>query len=178
MAASVLAGLVDRVVLVGATVAGGCVPGFLAQHRQRAGGRLDQVIEDLAPFREIADRFHGGSLEALVQHHLASSDPAFHAEGAAIQAMIDAEARLSALIEALQGGVWRQLAYVVRFPDAELLRATWGSWVPSFTLDPQGLLVAAVVGLLAWLLVLALMRGLGAVARRLTGTQPGAVARR
>jgi hypothetical protein len=163
MAVAIFKGLLDRAVLVMGTVAGGCVPGFIVQYRQRVGGRLDQVLEDLAPFRAIADRFHGGSIDALIQHHLASADQTFHAEGAAIQAMVDAEARLRGMMEALQGGVWQQLLYLMRHPDGSLLQATWSDHVPAFTLDAQGMLMAIVIGLLLWLLFLLIWKGLGAM---------------
>jgi Protein of unknown function (DUF2937) len=169
MALAIFKGLLDRVVLVMGTVAGGCVPGFLVQYRQRVGGRLDQVIEDLTPFRAIADRFHGGSIEALIQHHLASVDQTFHAEGSAIQAMVDAELRLRDMVEALQGGAWQQLLYLMRHPDGNLLQATWSDHVPAFTLDAQGMLMAIVIGVLLWLLFLLIWKGFGAmfaVARR------------
>src|SRR5262245_10317773 len=107
-----LGGLLDRVVLVAGTVAGGCLPGFVAQYRQRVGGRLDQVEIDLAPFREIAAKLHGGSLDELIRHHLQSTDATFYAEGRAIQAMVDSEARLRAMFEALQGSVFAQLKYL------------------------------------------------------------------
>ncbi len=164
MAVAIFKGLLDRAVLVTGTVAGGCVPGFLVQYRQRVGGRLDQVLEDLAPFHAIADRFHRGSIEALIQHHLASVDQTFRAEGAAIQAMVDAELRLRGMMEALQGGAWQQLLFVIRHPDGNLLQATWSAHVPAFTLDGQGMLMAIVIGLALWLLFLLIWKGLGAMA--------------
>jgi len=145
------------------TVAGGCVPGFIVQYRQRVGGRLDQVVQDLAPFREIAERFHGGSLEALIRHHLISPDPTFRAEGAAVQAMFDSELRLRGMMEALQGGVWHQLQYLVMHPDQDLLQATWSAYVPAFTLDMQGILMAIVIGVTLWLVFLLVWKGLSAL---------------
>ena len=61
-----LRGLLDRILLIGAIFAAACVPSFIAQYRQRLGGRLDQVLHDLAPFQEIANRNHGGDLRKLV----------------------------------------------------------------------------------------------------------------
>ena len=60
-----LRGLLDRILLIGAIFAAACVPSFIAQYRQRLGGRLDQVLHDLAPFQEIANRNHGGDLRKL-----------------------------------------------------------------------------------------------------------------
>jgi hypothetical protein len=162
MVLTFIRGLVDRAVLVCGTVAGGCVPGFVVQYRQRVGGRLDQVVQDLAPFRAIAARFHGGSLDALVREHLASGERTFHAEGAAIQGMVNAELRLRGMLEALQGGVWQQLQYIVTHPDRDLLQSTWSAYVPAFTLDLQGILMALIIGVVLWLLFLLLWKGLGA----------------
>jgi hypothetical protein len=156
MARTFLGGIADRIVLVCGTVAGGCVPGFIAQYRQRVGGRLDQVLADIAPFQQIADRYHGGSLDALIQYHLASKDPTFHAEGAALQAMVDAEKALRHAYESLQGGIWHQLAWLVPNHDPEIVRAAWSDYIPSVTLDFQGITVALAIGVSLWLVFLAL----------------------
>src|ERR1039457_4926951 len=97
----VIRGVLDRIVLLFAVVLAGCVPSFIAQYRQRASGRLEQVLADLAPFQQIADHEHGGSLADLVRYHLQSTDPTFHREGAALQSMLDSAERLRALLRGL-----------------------------------------------------------------------------
>jgi hypothetical protein len=159
MAGALLGGLLDRVVLVTGTVLGGCLPGFAAQYRQRVGGRLDQVEIDLQPFRDIAARFHGGSMDALIQHHLRSPDNTFHAEGQAIQSMVDSELRLRAMFEALQGSVYDQLAYLAVHVDRGIARATWDSFIPAFNLEASSIVIAATVGVALWLLFIAIWRG-------------------
>jgi hypothetical protein len=148
----VLRGLLDRLVLLAGTVAGGCVPGFIQQYRQRAGGRLDQVQIDLAPFQEIARRFHGGDMDKLVQHHLASTDPSFHAEGQALQQMMDALAHLTSVVQGLSGTIWQQIGFLLRHYDRDIGAATWRDHVPTFSLDAGGILVALVIGVSLWLL--------------------------
>ncbi len=147
-------GLLDRMVLLLAVVAGGCVPSFVNQYHQRVGGRLDQVILDLAPFQQIADRYHGGSLDALVQHHLRSSDPTFHAEGLAIQAMINSAAHLQDVLLALNTDMLHQIAYLAMTYDADILHSTLKVYEPAFVLTMDGLLIAGSAGLLIWLLFL------------------------
>lgn len=149
-------GLLDRIVLVGGTIAGGCVPGFIVQYRQRVGGRLDQVVADLAPFQEIANRLHGGSLDDLIRHHLESIDPTFRAEGQAIQAMVDAEVRLRGMVDALQGSLIDQLLYLIPHHDREIVAAVWQQHVPTFALDLHGLAIAVIIGMTCWLLFLLL----------------------
>ena len=165
-----IGGLLDRAVLLVGTTLGACVPGFVVQYRQRVGGRLDQVELDLTPFREIARQQHGGSLDALIQHHLQSSDSTFHAEGSAIQAMVDAEASLRAMMDALQGSVLHQLAWLIPHYDRGIARATWHSWVPSINLEASSILVALLIGVTLWLVFLGLWHGSQAAWRRLTTT--------
>lgn len=145
-----LRGLLDRLVLLVGTIAGGCVPGFIQQYRQRVGGRLDQVMQDLAPFEEIARRFHDGDMQKLVRHHLASTDPSFHAEGQALQQMIDSLAHLTALAQGLTGTIWQQIGFMMRHYDAEIGAATWSDHVPVFSLDPGSIAVALTVGVALW----------------------------
>jgi hypothetical protein len=158
-------GLLDRVVLLLGVVAGGCAPSFINQYRQRVGGRLDQVLQDLAPFQEIANRYHGGSLEALIQHHLRSSDRTFYEEGAAIQAMVDSAERLRLALGALDTDIWHQLAYVVTQHDPDIVRATLDVYEPAFVITVDSLMVAAALGLSAWLLFMAVWKLLAFIAR-------------
>lgn len=161
-----IGGLLDRAVLLVGTLLGACLPGFVVQYRQRVGGRLDQVEQDLEPFRAIARQQHGGSLDALIQHHLQSVDATFHAEGQAIQAMVNAEISLRATMDALQGSVLHQLAWLIPHYDRGIARATWQSYVPSINLETSSIVVALLAGVTLWLLFLAVWHG----TRRLVGT--------
>jgi len=172
----VIRGLLDRVVLLCAVVAAGCVPSFIAQYRQRASGRLDQVLADLAPFQQIADREHGGSLDALIQHHLQSSDATFHGEGAALQNMVDAADRLRALLQGLDTDLYHQCLYLLLHGDAGLARATWALFEPGFTLTLQGAVFALCLGVMLWLLFLGAWHAVAWLLRRRRHRDGGAAA--
>ena len=144
-------GMLDRLILVAATVTAGCVPGFIAQYRQRVGGQLDQVLQDIAPFQEIANQFHHGSLEELIRYHLSSPDPAFHNEGAAIQEMVDAAQRLRIAFDALNTDLLHQLLYLLWHIDPHTARATWDAFSPSFDLTVQSIAFALISGIAVWL---------------------------
>lgn len=147
-------GLFDRLLLVVGVLCGGTAPSFIAQHRQRIGGHLTQVSEDLAPFQQIADRYHQGSLNALVRHHLQSYDDTFRAEGAAIQAMIDMKLQLTSTYAALGGGLLQKLEVLLLHTPSGMLRATWNIYQPGFVFSIEGLLLAAGCGIALWLLFL------------------------
>lgn len=154
-----IGGILDRLILLAAVVAAACIPSFIAQYRQRLGGRLDQVLADLAPFQAIANRNFGGDLGALIRHHLASQDATFHAEGAAVQGMLDSAARLRSAAQALNTDLVHQCLYLARHADPQLLGATWNIYQPGFTLTVQGVVFALAVGALVWVIFLGAWHG-------------------
>jgi Protein of unknown function (DUF2937) len=149
---SFVRGFVDRVLLICAIVAGGLVPGFISQYRQRLGGMLDQARLDLAPWQAIANqRFHG-DLTQLIRYHLASKDPTFHAEGAALSALVASVQRLQSEVAALHGNLFQQAAYLSLHVDPAIAHATLGDWVPTFGLSGDGIAFALAFALCLWLL--------------------------
>ena len=149
---SFLRGLMDRLLLVSAVVAGGLVPGFIAQYRQRLGGRLDQARLDLEHWQRIADQSYQGDIGRLIQYHLSSSDPTFHSEGSVIRALVATVEQLQGAVDALHGSLFHQVAYLGLHVDGGLARATFSDWVPTFALSGDGLALAALLAVAVWLL--------------------------
>lgn len=148
-------GILDRIVLVVGIVAAGCIPSFIAQYRQRLGGRLDQVLKDLEPFQQIANQYHHGSLKELIEYHLNSSDATFHDEGAAIHAMLTAAEELRRALQALNTDLFHQLSYLLTGGlDPLIAQAAWEIYTPSFNLTVESVVFGTVVGVLLWLLFL------------------------
>jgi hypothetical protein len=151
-------GLLDRLLLLCAVVVGGLVPGFIAQYRQRLGGRLDQARLDLAPWQRLAEQYYQGDIERLIRYHLESPDPKFHAEGGIIRALAATVQQLQSAVDALQGSLFHQAAYLALHADPALARATAHDWVPTFALSPPGIVFALLFALVVWLLFHALWR--------------------
>ena len=166
----ILRGLIDRLLLVAAVVTGGLIPGFIAQYRQRLGGRLDQAQLDLAPWQHIADQYHHGDIAQLIQYHLASRDLTFHSEGAVIQALVQTVDRLQLAVNALHTTLFRQVAYLTTHTDPELARATMSDWVPTFALSLEGLLFAVLFALVLWLFFHGLWQLFGRATARWRGS--------
>jgi hypothetical protein len=158
-------GILDRIILVVGVVAAGCIPSFIAQYRQRVGGRLDQVLQDIAPFQAIANQFHHGSLQELIQYHLASADQTFHDEGAALQVMVASAEQLRQALLALDTDLFHQLVYMLTRADPLIARATWDIFSPAFNLTPESVVFAIIVGVAIWLLFLAAWILIGRLAR-------------
>jgi hypothetical protein len=174
----IVRGILDRIILLAAILLASCIPSFIAQYRQRLGGRLDQVHSDLAPFQAIANHNFGGDLSKLIDYHVASQDPTFHQEGVALQGMVDAAARLQEALQALNTDLVHQCLYLLNHSDYDLLRSTWGVYQPGFTLTLQGALFALVVGLIAWVLFLGIWHGIAAMFRVRVRPPPRPPARR
>jgi len=153
---ALIRGILDRIILVIGVVAAGCIPSFIAQYRQRVGGRLDQVLQDMAPFQDIANQFHHGSLQELIKYHLASADQTFHDEGAALQGMVDSAEQLRQALSALNTDLFHQLIYMLTKADPLIARATWEIFSPAFNLTPESIVFAIIVGVAIWLVFLAI----------------------
>ena len=138
------------------TLLGSALPSYSFQYQQRLRAQLDQVRIDLTPFQDIADEFHGGSLLALVQHHLKSDDPTFHAEGLAIRIMLENKNDLAAAAAALSESPAKQARFFVENIDYEIARSTWRSYTPSIVTTPESfkfsVIVGAVLSLLSYIL--------------------------
>jgi hypothetical protein len=159
--------VLDRIILVIGVIAAGCIPSFIAQYRQRAGGRLDQVLQDIAPFQAIANQFHHGSLQELIRYHLASVDQTFHNEGAALQAMVDTAEQLRQALQALNTDLFHQLLYMLTRTDPLIARATWEIFSPSFNLTVESIVFAVIVGVAIWLVFLTVWMLIDRLARTL-----------
>ena len=151
--------ILDRVILVGAVLAAGCVPSFIAQYRQRLGGMLDQANRDLALFQDVANRFHGGDIRRLIKHHLASTDPTFRTEGTTIQTMVETVARLKSNLAALNADLFTQVRWIAQEGDAAVAKATWDSFVPAMSFTGEALIFAFATGVVIWLVFLVVWFG-------------------
>jgi hypothetical protein len=151
-------GLLDRLLLVCAVVVGGLVPGFIAQYRQRLGGRLDQAQLDLAPWQRLAEQYYQGDIERLIRYHLESSDPKFQAEGAIIRTLLTTVQQLQSVVDALHGSLFRQAGYLALHADPGLARATLHDWTPTFALSLEGIVFALAFALVVWALFQGLWR--------------------
>jgi len=171
---NVLRGLLDRRLRVCAVVAGGLVPGFIAQYRQRLGGRLDQARLDLDPWQRLADQFYQGDIDKLIQFHLHSGDAKIQAEGAIIRTLVESVQQLQSALDALHGNLFQQAAHLVLHADPAIARATYHDWVPTFALSTDGILFALLFALGVWLLFQAVWGLLAGAGTRLHARRSGA----
>lgn len=153
-----LLGLAAAAVLVGIQA-----PNFVDQYEKRLDAHFIEVRNNLAPFQNIADRFHGGELEALIAHHERSADPSFQAEGAAIRNLSTRLQRFEQEKLQLQTELPQQLVWLARSADRELIDETRRAYSFGLLLDRQ----AVITGLVSMLVVVVLYELLAALLRLL-----------
>lgn len=137
-------GLLSRFFLLlmasGALLLGIQVPGFVDQYEKRVDAHFIEVSTNLKSFQDIADRFHGGSIEALIEKHERSTDKTFHAEGDAIRKMHDRFLRFQNEKIQLQASLPNQLLWIAKGADRELLLETRQNYSFGILLNREALI--------------------------------------
>lgn len=141
------------------------VPNFVDQYEKRLDAHLSEVKNNLRGYQEIADRFYGGSIAALIAKHEQSSDETFKQEARPIRNIFDRYEYFTREQAALALGLTGKIAYIVTKGDRELIDETYSSY--SFTIPLNGSAVAsgfifmAIVVFIVEILRMAVIRLLG-----------------
>ena len=146
-------------IAAGALLAGIQIPNFVDQYGKRLDAHYIEVQTNLKPFQEIANQFHGGSIEALISKHRQSDDLTFHAEGTAIEKMVRRLQHFEREKREMQAPLPQQVAFLVARADPDLVEETRANYSFGLTLDRAAVLagiacmlaVVIVLELFAWL---------------------------
>ncbi len=79
------AGYVRLIVFAIGLLVGVQVPSFVDQYAKRVSAHQIEVAGNFRGFQDTADRYFGGSVEALITHHAASDDRVFQDEAKTIR---------------------------------------------------------------------------------------------
>jgi Protein of unknown function (DUF2937) len=114
-------------------------PNFVEQYEARVDAHWLEVSANLKGFQEIADRFHGGDILALIRHHQQSPDSTFHAEAEPLEKMVARRDRFAKERDALKGGFPGKALHILVFGDRETTRETYAAYSPRLRLDVQAI---------------------------------------
>jgi hypothetical protein len=129
------------------------VPSFVDQYAKRVSAHQSEVARNFAGFQDTANRYFGGSIEALIAHHIASKDQVFQDEARSIQEL---SARLTALtgeLAAMRGPLIRQIIHVVFRPNREILGETWAEYTYTVPLNAPAIVSGIAIGTLLSILI-------------------------
>jgi hypothetical protein len=115
-------------------------PNFIEQYEKRIDAHYREVTENLRGFQEVADRFHGGSLAALIVKHRSSPDSTFKGEAEPIERMVARRDRFGKEREALRSSYPLKVAHTLMRGDREILDETYAGYSRTFSLDKRALL--------------------------------------
>jgi hypothetical protein len=119
------------------------IPNFVNQYEKRLDAHLIEVATNLRGFQEIADRYHGGSFEALLHEHEASSSPTFRDEAKPLREMLTRRqiflGEQRALNTHLAGKTW----HIFYNGHPELVRETQAAYAYNVPLSEDALIAGA-----------------------------------
>jgi hypothetical protein len=154
------AGYLRLIVFAFGLLLGVQIPAFVDQYAKRVSAHEIEATRSFQSFQDIATRYFGGSVEALIAHHRESTDPAFKDEARGIQALFDRLMSLRAELAALRGPFVQQLAHIALHPNREILRETWNEYSYTVPLSPTAIVMGVACGTAMALLIELLLLGL------------------
>lgn len=129
------------------------VPSFVDQYAKRVSAHHGEVVANFAGFQETANRYFGGSVEALVAHHAASADQVFRDEASSIRDMYARLTALAAELAAMSGPLAMQVLHVLFRPNREILAETWAEYTYAVPLNGPAIVSGVAIGALLAMLI-------------------------
>jgi len=155
-----LAGYLRLIIFSIGLLVGVQVPSFVDQYAKRVSAHQIEVSVNFQGFQQAADRFFGGSVEALIAHNAASADPVFQNEAKTIREMYDRLLALSAELAALRGPLIKQIIQVLFRPDREILDETRSAYTYTVPLNLSAIITGVALGACLAILIESLLLGI------------------
>jgi hypothetical protein len=135
-------------------------PGFVDQYAKRVGAHYIEAQHNFAGFQQAANQYFNGDVDALVAHHLASSDVVFKGEAKTIGDLFARIRDLSAELAALNGPSVVRLVHIIVNPNRDILQETIAAYSYTVPLSPDAIAYGVLTGLLLALAVELILAGL------------------
>lgn len=129
------------------------LPNFVDQYEKRLDAHFIEAGNNLRGFQEIANRYFGGSLEALIQKHEASGDTVFRDESKPIKEIYTRYLRFKGEKQALDTDLIGKIAFLASDADRELLNETYVNYSFAMLLNKTSVLSGFVIVTLVLILI-------------------------
>ena len=123
------------------------LPNFIDQYAQRIDAHYSEVRVNLSGYRAIANQFHGGSVEKLIEKHENSEDATFRQEAVPLRALFTREARFKLESESLETNLFFQILHVVFQGDRDIIQETYSNYSATIPLSVEAIACGIVTGL-------------------------------
>lgn len=141
------------------------VPGFMQSYTERVAAQRDESAQSLSGFKQTAEHFFAGDLQALLAHYQDHQDPVIRSDAASLAHLLRRADLLESQWQAMQGPWYQQALHLLTRADAELLAQTRAAYRYQVRLAPEAIawglslalvlawLIEALVRALAWLVL-------------------------
>ncbi|MDB6141276.1 MAG: Protein of uncharacterized function [Pseudomonas sp.] len=127
------------------------VPGFISDYGKRVEAHLIEAQQNLKGYKDTADQFFKGDLQALVAHYRASDDPVFRSDADSLNVLLTRNQALDREWQAMQAPWYLKAWHVATAANPDIRRETFNSYTWQVLLVPE---------VIAWGIVSALLLAL------------------
>ncbi len=120
------------------------IPSFVDQYEKRIDAHFLEVWKNIKGYQEIADRYHAGSLSALIEKHEKSEDRGFREEAGPIKDIYLRYARLKDEKRLLETCLSGKMLFILLDGDREILAETYRNYSFNVPLNRDALLSGAI----------------------------------
>ncbi|GLH32472.1 MULTISPECIES: DUF2937 family protein [Pseudomonas] len=120
-------------------LAGIQVPGLVKDYSQRVEAHLFESRQALDGFKQTAERFFKGDLQALVRHYRSSDDVVFNSDANSIESLLIRNQVLENEWQALQGSWVSRTWHVLVQPDPQMREETLKGYSYQILLVPEAI---------------------------------------
>ena len=120
-------------------LAGIQVPGLINDYSQRVEAHLFESRQALDGFKQTAERFFTGDLQALLRHYRSSDDPVFNSDANSIESLMIRNELLENEWQALQGSWASRTWHVLVQPDPQMREETLKGYSYQILLVPEAI---------------------------------------
>jgi Protein of unknown function (DUF2937) len=128
------------------------VPNFVEQYTQRVNAHELEAEKNFSGFQVTADTYFHGDVDALIAHHVASTDRVFHDEAKTIAALYSRLKMWRDEWAALNSGLLARIAHVIFKPNAEVRREVVAAYSYNIPLTPPAIASGILTGLVGALI--------------------------
>jgi hypothetical protein len=149
-------------------------PGFVDQYVKRVNAHYSEAKQNFSGFQKAADQYFNGDVDALVAHHLASTDPVFKGEAKTIADLFARIKSLANELDALKGSLLSRLIHIIVNPLRDILQETINAYSYTVPLSPDAILYGVSAGLVVALVLELVLAGLLGLFQRRQWRAPAA----
>ena len=128
------------------------VPNFIDQYTQKVSAHYLEATENFSGFQATADKFHGGSVKALIERHENSNDPVFQSEAGPIKKLHSRIQAFSLELKALNTNLFGKIFHVAFKSDRSVFKETVSEYSATVPLNTDAIICGLLLGLVSALM--------------------------